>query len=583
VIKILERIILICCATLIFIRLFLLWRLISFLGPSHNIDLGLIVDLPTQAINLFIYAIFFLFLIKLVLERHCADFNMPVAILLSAMALVSCVSFIYSVNKDSTLRFTLELLANIYLFFIISNCLKAPLRRNIFICLLLAAGVITAIKGLYHYFFIYDYALKQLKIPMPDYRINNFFELKRLSTFFGWPNLMAGFLCMILPLAVSCFALVKNARHKIYLCIIFSLIFLATLFTYSIGGNLSLFIAALITAVLYAGGKLIPKTVPAKIMLAVMVLVVFFSATALISKRSDKLTQGSFSARRLYLEKTISMIKSSPLFGTGAGTFKDVFPNYITNPTQYAAHAHNSFLEFWADLGITGFLLFLSFYAYVIYRIASCLKREKDKTKRLFLAGLFCSALAFLLHNTVDFTIFAPMVSFYWWVIIAIAFSQLQEQPALTNKNFIKKFFVPFGFFLVIVSSVFLGRQFAADVYFFNVQKYKNSSQNINLAIKYLKISRRLNPFDYKYARILGSIYFNGFKDTSSADLLDKAIKECESYIQLNKVDAAGYYNLAVIYSIKGEKDLASQLYSKALQYNPKKDLPPLPSRKGTE
>ena len=581
-INILERIILSCCGAAVFIRLFLLWRLISFLGPNHNIDMGLIVDLPTEAIAIFIYAIFFIFLIKLALERQRADFNIPITILLAALALASCASFVYSVNKDSTLRFILELLTNIYLFFIISNCLKTPLRRNIFICLLLAAGVITALKGLYHYFFIYDYALKELKIPMPDYRINNFFELKRLSTFFGWPNLMAGFLCMILPLAAPCFDFAKSAKEKLCLGIIFLLVFFATLFTYSIGGSLSLFIAGVITAVLYAGKKLIPKTIAAKIILAAMILVIFFSATALVSKRSDNLTQGSFSARRLYLEKTISMIKNAPLIGTGAGTFKDVFSSHITDPIQYAAHAHNSFLEFWADLGIVGFLLFLSFYAYVIYKIGYCLRREKDKHKKLLLAGLFCSTLAFLLHNTVDFTIFAPTVSFYWWIIVAIAFSQIQEQAVAKGKDFIRRFLVPCGLFLVIVSFVFLSRQFAADIYFFNAQKYKNSQQDINTAIKYLKISRRLNPIDYKYARILGSIYFNGFKETGSSILLDKAIKECESYVHLNKVDAAGYYNLAVIYRIKGEKDLANQSYNKALQYNTRKDLPPLPGPKGS-
>lgn len=570
IITFLERFILSLCGLAIFLRLLLFWFLIAYAGPDTHIDRGLLLGLPSEFVALFVYIIFFLFLIKLTLQKGTVNLNIPITMFLLGLLAVSLLSLIYSVNKDSTLRFAWNFLAHIYLFFILFDCLNTHQRIKIFIFLLLAAGLTTALKGLYHYFYIYGYVLDYPGIQADDYRIRGILQLKRISTFFGWPNLMAGFLSMILPLNIVCTVLTRHRREKVYMAIAAIIVLLATIFTYSIGALLSLFIAGITTYILYARKRSFLKSVKAKIVLTAVILLVVISALAVINKRSDKLTAGSFIARKIYLKGAISMIRDNPILGTGAGTFKDVFSAYISRAIEYARHAHNSFLEFWTDLGIAGFLIFSSFAIYILYSTGSRLKKEQEPQKRLLLAGLFCSSIVFLIHNVVSFTIFAPMVSFYWWIILSLAFAFIGLRPLATKQAFIiKRIFISSGMLSILISSIFLCRQFVADIYFFKAENLRYDRQDIDTIIKNLEISKKLNPFDSRYVKSLGDLYFGEFRRTGKGILLDKAIEEYKYSVKLDTRDGIGYHNLAIGYSIKGERELADRFHKKALQYKP--------------
>lgn len=535
----LEKLILVLCGLLIFLRLFLFWFLISYTGPDNPIDKGLLLDLPTEFIGICVYIIFFIFLIKLIIQRRAVNLNIPITIFLLGLLIWSSLSLIYSVNIDSTLRFIWEFLAYIYLFFILFDCLNAPRRIDIFIYLLIAAALVTSIFGLYHYFSIYQEVLKRVSVSTEDYRIINFLKLRRVTVFFGWPNQLAGFLSMLLPLGVVGALLTRDRREKLYIALSCAALFFCSVSTYSIGGLLSEFIAGVIAIVLYLSKghfKINLKSKKIKLAIAMVILLVFISALAITHKRADKMTEGSFIARTIYLKGTISIIKDNPIFGTGAGTFKDIFSAYIKRPIEYARHTHNSFLEFWSDLGIAGFLLFLTFSVYILYSIGMRLKKENQPKKRLLLAGLFCSIAAFLIHNMVDFTLFAPMVSFYWWVIVSLAFAAVGSMPSATKRNFvIKRIFISCGALSFVVAFVFLLRQFAADAHFFKAESYKNNSQKIEEVASNLEISKRLNPFDYRYAKSLGDLYVREFTRSGKGVFRDKAIEEYKQASQLYK------------------------------------------------
>ncbi|UCH12362.1 MAG: O-antigen ligase family protein [Candidatus Omnitrophota bacterium] len=565
----LERLILALCGLAIFLRLLSFRFLISYKSPESDIERVLLASLPSQFVALFIYIIFFLFLIKLIIQRRSPNLNIPMSIFFSGLIVLCSLSLIYSVNRDSTLIFIWNFLPYFYLFSILYDCLNTHWRIMVFIFLLLAAGLATTLAGLYHYFLIYGYVLSNLNIQPYDYRIRNIFKLKRIAVFFGWPNQLAGFLSMMLPLNIVCAKLTQNKREKIYMAIACIIVFLATIFTYSIGGLLSLFIAAIVTVSLYSR-KITLKSIKAKVVLAGVILLLFLSISAVVNKRADKITAGSFAARGIYFKSAVSMIKDNPIFGTGAGTFKDVFPAHITRAIEYTAHAHNCFLEFWTDLGIAGFLLFSFFLTYILYIIGSRLRKEQEPQKKLLLAGLFCSITAFSIHNLVDFTIFVPAVSFYWWIIISLGFVLISPGPSPEKRDFIiKRLFIPCGILSVIVAFAFLCRQFAADIYFFKAEGLRNNRGRIEETIDFLEISKKLNPFDGRYAKALGDLYFREFIRSGKAIYLDKAIEQYRHFVKLNTTDGSGYYNLAVGYNIKGEHELANQFYKKALLYRP--------------
>ncbi len=102
----------------------------------------------------------------------------------------------------------------------------------------------------------------------------------------------------------------------------------------------------------------------------------------------------------------LCFIRQHPWVGYGLGIypfFKSISP-------------HNSLLQLWAETGLLGLVAFLLF-------LGATLKISWEKLgqdKRLVSIGLLIGHLAFLLHNTVDFTFFQPEVSLFWWAVAAL-------------------------------------------------------------------------------------------------------------------------------------------------------------------
>ena len=103
----------------------------------------------------------------------------------------------------------------------------------------------------------------------------------------------------------------------------------------------------------------------------------------------------SLEMRAQYWGQTLSLIKQHPFKGTGMGSFE----------IPLARHAHNVFLELWAECGIAGIASFLL--------LLSCLLR--NGAKKIItdnapspLTAVFFGVLVFIFHNLIDITFFFP-------------------------------------------------------------------------------------------------------------------------------------------------------------------------------
>jgi O-antigen ligase len=233
---------------------------------------------------------------------------------------------------------------------------------------------------------------------MSTEKITNAFALdyvERRRTFFPFvtPNILAGYLAMVIPLALI-------TKKKGWPIILMSI---AILLTRSLGALLSLFPALFIYFYLRNKSK---RKILILLLLGLAVIGVIFVIRTLAHKEH---LQPLFSAiaRLGYWEDSIAIIKARPLAGIGIGNFNLIWSRY----------AHNSYLQIWAEMGIFGIISILWLIT-AIFKTA--LKNLKDAVRTKEIAGITAAAAVFLIHNFVDFSFFLPEVSLIWWLICGL-------------------------------------------------------------------------------------------------------------------------------------------------------------------
>ena len=180
-----------------------------------------------------------IFLIKSVLSKEPfprTAIDIPILVFLAA----SSISLFYSIDKQSTATAVVTLFANIAVFYTLIGLLRTAYRIKLFTMLLIGAGLMVSLFGLIHYFFIY----KEMIIGGLPEHIKHAVNLKRISSLFGWPNLLAGFLHLIIPLSVMSIFVVKSRGEKFCMAIAAAIIFTAMFLTYSISSWVSLLLGS---------------------------------------------------------------------------------------------------------------------------------------------------------------------------------------------------------------------------------------------------------------------------------------------------------------------------------------------------
>jgi O-antigen ligase/tetratricopeptide (TPR) repeat protein len=136
-------------------------------------------------------------------------------------------------------------------------------------------------------------------------------------------------------------------------------------------------------------------------------------------------SEGLNSGGRLpVLRDSLGIVRSFPLFGTGFGTFIDIYPTFRTVPGDAIFdHAHNDYLELLTDGGLVGFVLSAWFVAAVINRSAGTLLKRREYYSILITSGAFTALLALLLHCFVDFQMYNGANGLYFFFICGLAVS----------------------------------------------------------------------------------------------------------------------------------------------------------------
>lgn len=229
------------------------------------------------------------------------------------------------------------------------------------------------------------------------------------------PNILAGYLVLVIAYCSAFFHVLKKHRTTRYGCLALGLLAaLCLLYTYSRGNWLACAFALTIFAIFYCRKAIF-------LMGGVGLAGVLIGGRAVIH-RLMSITSGedtSAALRLAYLEGTQAMIEEHP-WGVGWYGYRFAFPDYnfyLEDKSVIMYHCHNLFLNVWAELGYPGFLCFMTILIIFIYNAARLSCRGKTLWLKAMGTGYVLAASGLIIGGLTDHIYFNTQMGLLFWFL----------------------------------------------------------------------------------------------------------------------------------------------------------------------
>lgn len=223
----------------------------------------------------------------------------------------------------------------------------------------------------------------------------------------------------------------------------------------------------------------------------------------------------SFEVRARYAQKALQLFEDYPMTGVGVGNFRYAYPKYQApeDTKTLIDHAHNDFVEFLAEAGIIGFLLFAAGFLYYLYRIARLWKGRHDPYAVCLGVGPFAVLAAIGIHSYSDFNLHYLTNCLMLLAVISIGQSALYlERHHGWDKSLYRFLRWPlFGkgaillfplLVLIVLCIVSTGRHFVAEAF---IQRAKIlSKERPSRSLEAMKKAAAWDPVDARHWYELG-------------------------------------------------------------------------------
>lgn len=284
------------------------------------------------------------------------------------------------------------------------------LKLLVFSLALSAAGVV--FYGYYQYIFGID-VTNMLWVDG-----EKFPELKkRVFSTLQNPNILAGYLTVMMFLGFGVWVKAKRKLAGICLGAAFILLAVCLAMTYCRGAWLSVILILAVYALLKNKLILLP--------MALAAAGAAFFDPGLAERFLSAFSAGDTSSHmRLGIwESTVAMILDHPFLGIGWGAYWMVYPVYdfyIRDNTVLIVHAHNMYLNFAAEIGVFGALVFfIIFFKHMVLAFTSVCLRQSDLLNGVTM-GCALSLAAIALNGLTDYVLFNTELSMLYWLICAV-------------------------------------------------------------------------------------------------------------------------------------------------------------------
>ncbi len=245
-------------------------------------------------------------------------------------------------------------------------------------------------------------------------------ELKK-RVFSTWenPNILAAYLDIVISVLLGLFAKLEGKNTRIMLAVAMTACLACLAMTYARG--------ALLTAVLVMGGYGVLRD--KRILLALMVIAgaVLALDPVLLERMQTAFSVADTSSemRIAMWESTVQMIMDHPLLGIGWGAYWMVYPlydTYIVDGSVMLVHAHNIYLNYWAEIGIIGGTAFLWYFFKTMGMALFNSRVLPNKLMEGLLLGLGLAMISIALNGLTDDVLFNIPSSMLLWMMCGLVY-----------------------------------------------------------------------------------------------------------------------------------------------------------------
>ena len=380
----------------------------------------------TMISELLIFAIIFFFLSEILIKKKFEFFKDDIFLFLCVIWIYLLLNLINSTNFEHSLlrsiffiRFPLLVIA--INFFLKKNSYNFDLIFKLW-------GITLAIVIIDLYFqTIFGFNTTGFKSPYTG----------RLSGFLG-DELKIAHLLIGFVMPTICFYIPKT-KNKIYILVLIFLYTLILLLTNERSNTLKGIIVVFGMFIFYEKFNFKKKIFSVAMIVLTITLILSFNKN--INQRFIKeITSMNLKEKTLFnyiiysnygptYMASLEIFKKYPIFGSGIKTFRiechniDIKKHYTTSTLIYNnkcnTHPHQIYFEILSELGLIGFLLFFSFFFYLIYKSTKCYLNNKNK--------ILLSSLLFILAQIIPLL---PSGSFFtnfgatiFWINVSIIYS----------------------------------------------------------------------------------------------------------------------------------------------------------------
>lgn len=264
-------------------------------------------------------------------------------------------------------------------------------------------------------------------------------------------NYFAGYLLMVIPLSCG-FFFAREARRSLHyrswrdrissmdgktMLIGFGLILmvLGLLFSTSRMGIASLLLSFSLISILFRDpekGNRFSRT--SLMILGLAILWAAWIGLDAVLSRFFSTSSDDVEARWKIWVNTFQILRDFPLFGSGLGTFSQIFPMYRSFYIRgIVTHAENDFLQLASEVGLVGAGLLFILFVFLFYRAATGILKlpSREPMRYVGISGLI-SILALTFHSIVERNIQVPanafLLTFIWSLVLTISSKATDQQ-----------------------------------------------------------------------------------------------------------------------------------------------------------
>ncbi|NLM11203.1 MAG: O-antigen polymerase [Clostridiaceae bacterium] len=332
--------------------------------------------------------------------------------LISFMAVCVLLLFIAAPDFSIGVEGLRVVIQYMFWFFVVTQLLKTPDGVKRIINIVLLTALLVSLYGIYQFI---------VGVEIPANWVDQAEGAVRTRSFsiFTSPNMLAGYLSLLIPVSVGMFFAERNRARKTYYGAVTLCMGLSLLFTLSRSGWIFCFCAMLFYVWMKNRKLIVPMLL---CMGALFILSVIFMpsvANRILYLFSPAYYASSSAGGRIYRAvKGFELFSQYPLFGMGLGQFGGSVA--LSHKLNNTFSMDNYYIKTAVEMGLVGLVALLVLLYNTFIHCYRALSKITDPEQKNWATGILSGLVCVILYNLTENMLEIPLLSSYFWMFAGI-------------------------------------------------------------------------------------------------------------------------------------------------------------------